>query len=70
MPVPKNTIRVTIDLNRFDYDLLKSIKSSGAETPSSEVLRKAIRLLAALDKGEVALHTPEGQKIPNSVIFS
>ena len=59
--------RVTLDLGPEDLELLHEI-SSGKDCAS--MLRKAIRLMSGLKRGECHLTTVEGSKIPLLVIFS
>ncbi len=59
--------RVTLDLGTEDLELLHEI-SSGKDCAS--LLRKAIRIMSGLKRGECHLTTIDGSKIPLSIIFS
>ena len=65
---PKKT-RVTLDLSAEDYGVLQSLMGK-SNIAFAEKLRKAMRVLKAIENGECRLVTPKGEKIPNSVIFS
>ena len=67
-PVVKK-IRLTVDLDQKDDDLMNKMKDMGYENKANFV-RKAIKILASVESGETYLTTPNGERIPNSVIFS
>jgi hypothetical protein len=62
-------VRMTIDLDPEDDKILGGIMASDSRT-KARMARKALRILASIQKGEAYLTTPAGQRIPNSVIFS
>ncbi len=63
-------IRITTDLEKEDYQDLMDLGRKRLASSQAVLVRKAIRLLAALEKGEIFLTTRNGEKIPKSVIFS
>ncbi len=64
-------VRITLDLNKKDYEEFdQHCQKNGSKRTKSKILRKAIKIILALEKGELFLSTSskcEG-KIPISVL--
>jgi hypothetical protein len=61
------TRRIQTFFSEEDWKELNEVTKN--HTTQSEVVRKAIKILIALQKEEVYLTTPKGERIPNSIIF-
>ncbi len=61
--------RCNLVLDDETKELLEKYTQRHKKT-KTEVVRKALSLLLALEQGEVELTVPEGKKIPDSIIFS
>jgi hypothetical protein len=66
----KKRIRKNLDLEPEDAALFNELVGTGNTRVEAVLMRKALRLLASLKRGEVFLTTSTGEKIPNSIIFS
>lgn len=63
-----NVVRTGVGLGEKDHTILKEAADDGIT--NADFVRKAIRILDGLRREEFFLHTPNGDKIPKSIIFS